>query len=249
MKNFLKKISIILTILIFNFSVAKAESEVECAENLSRVFFNFNQSLDKSAILPSAKLYNKMPIKMREMSGNFVSNIGRLLSIPTNILQGDIDGAGDNLGGFIVNTILGFGGLNDAATGLGIENKKEDFGQVLGFWGVDNGCYFVLPLFGPTTVRDSLGMVADRMIDPFARFSLDGQTLMLTNVNGDPADYYITKGTGVIDFRAKNITSFDNLEKNSLDLYSSFKSLYLQDRSNKINNNSSNNGDWEEFSK
>ena len=194
-----------------------------------------------------------MPIKMREMSGNFVSNIGRLLSIPTNILQGDIDGAGDNLGGFIINSILGFGGLNDAATGLGIKNKKEDFGQVLGFWGVDNGCYFVLPILGPTTARDAVGMIGNVFLDPVYQVTHNTETDMIVgNDNLQEHNYYYYKGTDAVDFRSKNIESIESLQNNSIDFYASVKSLYLQNRAQKISNvpiadKEQDDSDWEEI--
>ena len=246
----LKSLIIYLIITLgLNFTTVNAQQTKECAESLSRAFFNFNQTLDKGAILPTAKIYNKLPEPVKTASGNFFRNIGRLLSVPTNLLQGDISAAGDNLGGFMFNIVLGAGGLSDPATELGSKNKKEDFGQVLGFWGVDEGCYFVLPILGPTTIRDGIGMLGDRAIDPFARFTLKSKSFSNGDINGEPADYYGVKIGGVVDFRADNITSFDSLEKNSLDLYSSFKSIYLQDRENKINNKTSDESDWEDFAK
>ena len=102
--------------------------------------------------------------------------------------------------------------------------------------------YFILPILGPTTVRDSFGMVVDSFVDPFAHITIRENELF--GVSGSQLDYISVKGTTAVDFRADNETNFDSLEKNSIDLYASFKSLYLQDRENKINNSSEADSDW-----
>jgi phospholipid-binding lipoprotein MlaA len=133
-------------------------------------------------------------------------------------------------------------GLFNPAEKVGLKPHKEDVGQTLGAYGVNTGCYFVLPILGPTTVRDSFGMLADSFIDPFAHVTLREHELL--GASGKALDYYTIKGTTAIDFRADNDTNFESLEKNSLDLYSSLKSIYLQDRKNKINNSNSDQDDW-----
>ena len=115
---------------------------------------------------------------------------------------------------------------------IGLKPNKEDVGQTLGTYGVGPGCYFVLPVLGPTTARDSLGMIADSFIDPFAQITLREKEILSTS--GNAFDYYSVKATTAIDFRADNDKNFESLEKNSIDLYASFKSLYLQNRENKI---------------
>ena len=134
-----------------------------------------------------------------------------------------------------------FGFLNPAEK-IGLKPNKEDVGQTLGSYGISSGCYFVLPILGPTTVRDSVGLIADTFIDPFAQVTLRENQLF--GISGNKIDYYSVRGTGAIDFRSNNISNFDSLEKNSIDLYSSFKSIYLQDRENKINNSLENDDDW-----
>ena len=119
---------------------------------------------------------------------------------------------------------------------------KEDVGQTLGTYGLGTGCYFILPILGPTTVRDSFGMLADTFIDPFAHITLREKELLSTS--GNSLDYYSVKGTTLVDFRADNLNNFESLEKNSLDLYSSVKSIYLQDREKKIKNSSDSQDDW-----
>ena len=125
---------------------------------------------------------------------------------------------------------------------MGFKPYKEDVGQTLGTYGVSTGCYFVLPLLGPTTVRDSLGMIADSFVDPFAHITIREKELF--GVSGNQLDYFSVKGTTAVDFRSDNITNFDSLEKNSIDLYSSVKSVYLQDRDNKIKNSTDTQNDW-----
>ena len=148
---------------------------------------------------------------------------------------------GHSMGSFVVNTSVGiFGFLNPFK--LGLKSQKEDVGQTLGTYGMGSGCYFVLPILGPTTVRDSIGLLADSFLDPFAHVTIREKELF--NVSGNRLDYFSVKGTTAIDFRSENLTNFESLEKNSIDLYSSVKSVYLQDRENKINNSSSSQDDW-----
>ena len=116
-------------------------------------------------------------------------------------------------------------------------------GQTLGSYGIGPGCYFVLPILGPTTVRDSIGLIADSFVDPFAHVTLREKELL--GVSGNTLDFYSLKSIGAIDFRSENITNFDSLEKNSIDLYSSLKSVYLQNREKKIKNSVNNQDDWD----
>ena len=157
------------------------------------------------------------------------------------MLQG-INQFGHATGSFLVNTTVGILGFLNPAEKIGLKPHKEDVGQTLGSYGIGSGCYFVLPILGPTTVRDSFGLVADTFVDPFAHVTLRENELF--SMSGNEFDFYSLKGTDAIDFRADNILSFESLEKNSIDLYSSFKSIYLQDRENKIKNSSSDQDDW-----
>ena len=125
---------------------------------------------------------------------------------------------------------------------IGLNPHKEDVGQTLGAYGLGPGCYYVLPILGPTTVRDSVGLIADTFIDPFAHVTIRENELL--GISGNNIDYFSVKGTTAVDFRSDNITNFESLEKNSLDLYSAFKSIYLQDRKNKILNSQEDEDDW-----
>ena len=237
----LKKIACILTISALSISGAKATEE--CFENTSRAIFKFNMAFDDIILEPIAKGYNKLPKPLKNGTSNFTSNIGTLLSIPNNILQGNFKELGHSVGSFVVNTSVGILGFLNPAEKMGLKPNKEDVGQTLGTYGIGSGCYFVMPILGPTTVRDSFGMLADSFVDPFAHVTIRERELL--GSSGTVLDYFTVKGTTAIDFRANNDANFESLEKNSIDLYSSFKSIYLQDRENKITNSNASQDDWE----
>ena len=233
----------ILIFAVFSFFISiGAKASDECFEGTSRAIFKFNMGFDKAILEPIAKGYNKLPDPIKNGTSNFTSNVATLLSIPNHILQGDLKNAGDATASFLINTTIGIIGLANPAEKMGFSSQKEDVGQTLGTYGVGPGCYFVLPILGPTTVRDSIGMIADTFVDPFAHITLREKELF--GVSGNQLDYLSVRGTTAIDFRADNEVNFDSLEKNSIDLYASFKSLYLQNRENKINNSSKSEDDW-----
>ena len=229
-----KLLILISTILIICSVNLRAETEKECFEKVSRSIFKFNEGLDNILIGPISRGYNKLPEPIKKGTGNFTSNIATLLSIPNHLLQGNLDGAGDAFGSFLVNSTLGVLGLADVATGLGLEDTKEDLSQTLGVYGVQNGCYFVLPVLGPTTVRDSFAMVGDTFLDPFATMTWRQKEIF--NRNGKKREYIGVKSATAIDFRGKNEKNFTSLKENSIDLYSATKSIYLQNKIKKIKN-------------
>ena len=223
-----------LTGFVLLFSSLKAERE--CFEKTSRAIFGFNQGFDRIILEPVAKQYNKLPEPIKNGTGNFTSNIATLLSIPNYVLQGNFSQAFDASGSFVIHTTIGIIGLGNSAKKMGFEAQKEDVGQTLGTYGVKSGCYFVLPILGPTTLRDSVGMVADSFVDPFSIATWREKEFL--GVSGSKIDYVGVKTATAVDFRGDNMTNFDSLEKNSIDIYASMKSIYLQDRERKINNSS-----------
>ena len=258
----MKKITIILFLSIF-FSVAanagsdgdnllsknKPESVKDCFESVNRGIFGFNQFLDNVIFEPVAKGYRYIPSPIRTGTGNAVGNLSNLITVPNNLLQGNIKEAGVNTLRFAINTTVGILGIFDPAAAMGFEKKeKEDYGQTLGSWGVGPGCYLVLPILGPSTVRDTVGTIATFTGgDPWYNVTTRNDTNYFKE-----SDYYGTRITGGIDYRAKNIESFDSLENNSIDFYASIRSLYLQDRQQKILNskkitNTMDDSDWEEI--
>ena len=226
-------------------------SEVkDCFEKINRVTFKFNQALDGMIFQPVASLYRKLPSPAKTSVNNSLENISHLATIPNNLLQGDFKQAGINTGRFIVNTTIGVLGLFDVAQYLGLTGyEREDYGQSFAKLGVGPGCYVVLPVLGPSTVRDTVGSTLSFLGgDPWYNVSVKNDTQYFN----DP-DYYFSKGMSGVDFRAKNYNSIENLEKNSLDFYASVKSLYLQDRQQKILNtkriiDTQDDSDWEEIS-
>ena len=241
-----KKLQLITCSVLFALSVsaqAETNTDKECFEKISRGVFQFNQGFDKAILKPVAKVYNKLPDPVRKGTSNFTSNIATLLSIPNHLLQGEGRLASHATASFLINTTIGVLGFGNPAALMGLENQKEDLGQTLGSYGVKGGCYFVLPILGPTTVRDTVGMVVDTSyLDPFARITWHEKEIK--NISGTKIDYLGVKAADVVDFRGSNMTNFDSLEKNSIDLYAATKSLYLQNRKNKINNSSENEDDW-----
>ena len=236
------KLLTIATIFLITFSSIELNATEECFEKTSRAIFKFNKSFDEYVFEPVAKGYNKLPDPLKKGTRNFTSNISTLLAIPNNILQGNFKELGHSVGSFAMNTTVGVFGLLNPAEKIGLKPNKEDVGQTLGTYGIGSGCYFVLPILGPTTVRDSLGMLADSFVDPFAHITIRENEIFSTS--GNSLDYYSVKGAGAINFRSDNDKNFESLEKNSIDLYSSVKSIYLQDRDNKIKNSEENEDEW-----
>ena len=238
-----KKISQFLFLLILVFSVfSSAKATEECFEGLSRSVFKFNMAFDDMILEPVAKGYNKLPAQIKKGTSNFTSNISTFLSIPNTLLQGNFRQFGHATGSVIVNTSFGVLGFFNPAEKIGLNPHKEDVGQTLASYGIGSGCYFVLPILGPSTVRDSLGLLVDTYIDPFAHITIREKELF--GVSGNSLDYYSVRGANAVDFRSDNLTSFESLEKNSIDLYSSLKSVYLQNRENKIKNSLGDQDDW-----
>ena len=220
----------------------------DCFEVLNRATFSLNQGLDKSIFKPVAKGYRNLPSSVRTGTSNALNNLSSLVTIPNNILQGEFKTAGVNTGRFVVNTTVGVLGVFNVAKKIGFsEYEKEDYGQTLGKWGVGSGCYLVLPVLGPSTVRDTAGSFINILGgDPYYNASTHGNNEFLSD-----SLYLTTKVVSGVDFRAKNLESIDNLEKNSMDFYASVRSLYLQDRQQKIKNSNPTieimyEGDWEE---
>ena len=221
----------------------------DCFEGINRATFAFNQVLDGIIFQPVASAYRILPSPVKTGVSNSLDNLSNLITIPNNILQGEFAKAGANTGRFAINTTIGILGLFDVAQYLGLtELEKEDYGQSLAKFGFGPGCYVVLPVIGPSTARDAVGSVGNFMGgDAWYNVTVKNDTQYFNDM-----DYYLSKITSGVDFRAKNYDAIENLEKNSLDFYASVKSLYLQDRQQKILNaklivDTQNDSDWEEI--
>ena len=221
----------------------------ECWEGFNRASFKLNQGLDKVIFKPVASVYRTLPTPIKSGISNSLDNLSNVVTIPNNILQGEFKMAGVNTGRFVVNTTLGVFGLIDVATLIGFEEyEKEDYGQTLAVHGAGPGCYIVLPVLGPSTARDAIASMANFVGgDAWYNVTVQNDTQYFSDF-----DYYASKVTAGVDFRAKNYDSIENLEKNSIDFYASVKSLYLQDRQQKIINaktiiDTQDDSDWEEI--
>ena len=258
---FRKIIIISISIILLTFNVnAGSDGELilkknkpteikDCFENLNRATFAFNQALDGILFKPVASAYRILPSPVRSGVSNSLDNLSNLVTIPNNIIQGDLKKAGLNTGRFIINTTVGILGFIDVAEQIGLPDyEKEDYGQSLAKLGVGPGCYLVLPVLGPSTVRDAAGSLVNVMGgDAWYNITVKNDTHHFTDI-----DYYTSRVTSGVDFRAKNYDALENLEKNSLDFYASVKSLYLQDRQQKILNtnkiiDTQDDSSWEEI--
>src|SRR5210317_79538 len=221
----------------------------ECWEGFNRASFALNQGLDKILFKPVASAYRVLPTPIKSGVSNSLDNLSNVVTIPNNILQGEFSKAGVNTGRFLINTTVGILGIIDVASLIGFEEyEKEDYGQTLAVHGVGPGCYLVLPVLGPKTARDTLASTFNFMGgDAWYNITVANDTQHVSEF-----DYYASRVIAGVDFRAKNYDSIENLQKNSLDFYASVKSIYLQDRQQKILNSnqvieSMDDSDWEEI--
>ena len=232
----MKKIFLVIAFLTaFNSKTIYAADLPDCNESINRAVFSFNMTVDKYFFKPIAQVYNVLPVEIRSGINNALLNIDSTLSVPNQILQGNFGEAAISVSRFAINSSIGILGLFDPATALGIEKtNREDFGQTLAVWGFDHGCYAVVPFLGSASPRDAVGRILGVYGDYFYMVSAGDRTALGENL-GDTV-YWSTKGTEITNFRSQNIKSSENLEKNSLDLYSAYKSLYLQRRENLVKN-------------
>jgi phospholipid-binding lipoprotein MlaA len=187
--------------------------------------FSMNMSLDKNVALPVAKFYvHAVPEPARDGVHNFLANLGEPQTFANDILQGEVKRAATTLGRFTINTTLGIGGLVDAATKIGLDGHTTDFGETLAIYGADEGPYLVLPVLGPSNPRDAAGDLVDVGLDPTTYITFRSSIYWM-----------LGRGTlSVIDIRAHNIDFIEQLERSSVDLYATERSLYRQHRNAEI---------------
>jgi len=190
-------------------------------EPINRAIFSFNNVADKIILEPAAKGYKKLPSPIQSGIGNFLSNLKMPLVIVNQILQGQGSNAVESTGRFIVNTTAGIFGLIDVADKVGLEEKEEDFGQTLAKWGVGDGFYIVLPIFGPSNVRDTTGIILTYVTDPINAYAVnEGEAWILP----------VRTATNAVDQRSKIIDEVNALRDNSVDYYAAVRSSYYQNR-------------------
>ena len=193
-------------------------------ESFNRSVFEFNEGLDKYVLKPVVSGYRfVLPEFIREGVYNFFSNYNDIYTALNNLLQGKPDFAFNDLMRVVVNTTMGLGGLIDLATPGGLEKHKEDFGQTFGVWGIPSGPYVVLPFFGPSSVRDTFGTVADLETDYLFKYIPNvGLRNSLT-------------GLRVVNARNTYYEAGDLLDGAAIDKYSFLRDAYIQRRKYQIN--------------
>lgn len=198
-------------------------------EGGNRVMFGANQVLDKVLLRPVSVVYRGvLPDFAQDGVRNFMNNLNAPVIFANDLLQGETDRAGVTLARFGINSTIGLGGLFDVASEFDLPYHDEDFGQTLGTWGLGEGPYLYFLVMGPTNVRDLTGFVVDRGLDP----------LTYVNWGDDELEYAPIARTAlnVIDLRARNIDTLDEIERSSVDYYASIRSLYRQSRADAIRN-------------
>jgi phospholipid-binding lipoprotein MlaA len=200
-------------------------------ESTNRAVFSFNTAVDKAIIHPVAKGYNKVvPEPARTGVENVLRNLKSPVTFANQALQGDVEGAGNVLVRAVVNTLIGVGGLFDVAGSEGIAYEPEDFGQTLAKWGVGHGPYLVVPIIGPSSLRDYVGYAVDSFADPLRWY--------LFNVDKEGL-YYGKLGVEYLSLRASLVDVLEELEKSSIDYYAATRSAYYQHREALVNDQDS----------
>ena len=199
-------------------------------EQTNRSVFAFNQKIDRNITRPVAVLYNHaVPQFARDNLHNVLSNLDSPVTLANDVLQADVARASQTAGRIAINSTLGLGGLVDLASRMGIPAHETDFGETLGSYGVGGGPYLVLPLLGPSNPRDFAGSVVDVFFDPLIYGKWRGATGLRTgHESGD-----------ILDLRARNIDTVEELQQSSIDFYAAVRSAYRQHRESEINHGQS----------
>lgn len=196
-------------------------------EPLNRIFFQFNEALQAMFLRPFSEFYEGLfPPPLREGIGNMLDNLNTPVVLINDILQGEPERAGTTVQRFAINTTYGIAGFFDRATEMGIEGHDEDFGQTLAVWGVGEGFYLVLPIFGPSNPRDAVGeLLVDNYFDLIGEYVIDDSDASTTRMMFGALDEY----SGVMD-------ELEQVKKTSIDYYAAIRSMYRQKRAAEIRN-------------
>ncbi|MEP7083418.1 MAG: VacJ family lipoprotein, partial [Betaproteobacteria bacterium] len=191
-------------------------------EPVNRVIFNVNDTLDRVIVRPVAQGYvNVVPRLVRTGVSNVFGNISDAFSAINNLLQGKREALGNDMGRVLVNTTFGLGGIFDIASEGNIEKHDEDFGQTLGYWGVGPGPYLVLPILGPSNIRDTAGLVVQGYLDP-------------VNQVTPPENQWELIVLRALDTRARLLGTEDLVAGAALDKYTFIRSAYTQRRRSQV---------------
>ncbi len=196
-------------------------------EEFNRAMFGIHNGIDKVVLVPVARTYRTViPEPGRQSVRNFLRNLSSPVILANDVLQGEPERAGTTLARFGINTTVGVLGLFDPASQMGFVRHHEDFGQTLAVHGVTEGPYLFLPVFGPSPPRDLVGRGVDMVLDP------------VTWIGGDDFQYFKYGRTivNVVDLRARNLETLDEIERTSIDYYAAVRSVYRQSRDGAIRN-------------
>ena len=197
---------------------AATPSRVDPFEPMNRAMFEVHDAVDTAVMRPAIEFYiDVVPNPIRQAVSNFFNNIDDLISAMNDLLQGDLDRFGNDMGRVTLNTGFGFAGLIDLASMVGIERGNQDFGLTFGKWGFDQGPYLFVPLFGPTTVRDGTGWIARLFVGPVG---------FIPEVPLRNSLY----GVGAVDLRAQLTEATKIVDTAALDRYIFIRNAYLQRR-------------------
>jgi len=205
-----------------DFETTYTEDEIyDPIEPINRAIFGFNNIADKIILEPAAKTYRTLPSPIQSGISNFLSNLRAPLVIINQLLQGQGGNAAESTGRFLVNTTAGVFGLFDVADKIGLEEKQEDYGQTLATWGVGDGFYVVLPIFGPSNLRDTAGLLLTVATDPLNAYAVrEGEGWIVP----------LRTATNAVDQRSKIIEEVNAMRNNSVDYYAAVRSSYQQNR-------------------
>jgi len=197
-------------------------------EPVNREVFRFNHSLDNRVALPLATFYRSAaPAPFRTHLHYFLTNLQLPVTAANDILQLHFERSGEAVGRFAVNSTLGFAGIFDVATDWGMPHHREDFGQTMGWYGIGEGLYIIIPLGGPASARDIAGSVVDGYINP------------LGHIQWKHKNYYWSwplRLLSFVDSRSTSVDALREIQRSSIDLYATTRSLYRQSRNAEIRN-------------
>jgi len=209
-------------------AMAAYEEANDPLEPWNRYVFEINHLIDEVLVKPFAGYYRiAVPDIAQDALRNVVRNLDTPAILANDLMQGDLDRAGDTAGRFLVNSTIGIGGMIDVAHRFGMPYHHEDFGQTLGVHGVAEGYYMVLPVLGPSNPRDSTGRLVDYALNPLIWVGY------VHNLNFLAPAQMMAEG---LDTRARNLSAVADLQNGSVDFYVTVRSLYRQRRQDMINN-------------
>lgn len=207
----------------------ETKGENDPLESVNRGVFEVNDVLDRFLLKPLAQGYRAVtPSFVRDRITGILRNMSEPVTFANNLLQGNVSGAGTTLGRFLINTTLGGAGMYEVANEFGLKQQRGDFGQTLYTWGLSEGPYLVLPLFGPSSARDAVGLGVDSVMSPWKYLtamggSTAGDTFMITDASASG-----------LSRREASLESLDALREGALDFYAQMRSVYRQYRAKEI---------------